>query len=430
MFHIVFLSPHSDPEARLGEVDSGGQCVYELQLGKYLSLIEGVHVTIYCRKKFDYPYISHVNERFAIKRIVCGGEDFIPKEELAPVLDEFAEKVAEDLKRNPPHVVCGHYWDGGAASLYLYKYLSHEFPLVWTPHSLGVAKRRRFLGIDSEMIYKFIPRISWENYTTLLSDLIILSTQDEADNLIQDYQVEPDKIKIIPIGIDTSDFKPIDKKEARALYDLPTDKPLIMTLGRMDKRKGYHNCIRVFAEYRKRFNNNLNLAIFSGSLDSLTVEESIYLQELKDLATELGVIDSIYFRDAVPHEKVYTLYALADAYLCLSENEPFGITILEGMYAKVPVISTINGGPRNILTNNITGILVDPHDYRRTAFDLRSIIKDPDNTKKIVTKARRLVDRKYTWEARAKEFIEAYRHLEKQSSGLSKRDFLRHIGIV
>lgn len=430
MFHIVFLSPHSDPEARLGEVDSGGQCVYELQLAKYLSMIDGVKVTVYCRKKFDYPYISHINDRFSIKRISCGGDDFIPKEELAPVLDEFSKKVADDLKRNPPSVVCGHYWDGGAATLYLYKYLPEEFPMVWTPHSLGVAKRRRFLGIDSEMVYKFVPRISWENYTTLLSDLIILSTQDEADNVIQDYQVEEDKIKIIPIGIDTSDFKPIDKIEARKLYDLPLDKPLVMTLGRMDKRKGYHNCIRVFAEYKKRFNNNLNLAIFSGNAQSLTVEETIYLQELKALTEELGVTDSVYFRDAVTHDQVYTLYALADAYLCLSENEPFGITILEGMYAKVPVISTINGGPRNILTNNITGILVDPHDYRRAAFDLRSIIKDPENTKKIVSKARRLIDRKYTWEARAKEFHEAYKNLVKHSSGLSKRDFLRHIGIV
>jgi len=371
-----------------------------------------------------------MSDTFTIKRIVCGGDKFIPKEELAPVLDEFAQKVAEDLKRVNVDVVCGHYWDGGAAALHLYKYIPHEFPVVWTPHSLGVAKRRRFAGIDNEMIYKFIPRMMWENYSMLLSELMIVSTADEAGNIVQDYQVPEDKIKVIPIGIDTSIFKPIEKSEARDLYGLPLDTPLAMTLGRMDKRKGYHNCLRVFAEYKKQFHNNLNLAIFSGNPKSLTTEESLYAQELRSLAKELGVEKSVYFRDAVPHEDVYKVYAASDAYLCLSENEPFGITILESMYAKVSVIATNNGGPSNILTNNITGILVDPHDYKRASFGLRSILKDPENTKKITSKARRLVDRKFSWEARAKEFLEAYQTLVRQPGAHSKRDFLRHIGIV
>ncbi len=430
MFHIVFLSPHSDPEARLGEVDSGGQCVYELQLAKHLSMIEGVQVTVYCRKKFDYPYISHVNENFLIKRIVCGGEEFIPKEELAPVIDEFAQKVAEDLKRNKAHVICGHYWDGGSASLHLFRYLSEEIPLVWTPHSLGKDKRRRFPGIDNEMIYKFIPREMWESYTMLLCDLVIVSTQDELEHVVKDYQIEPNKIQVLPIGIETESLEQIDKKEARKHLNLPPDKTVILSFGRLDKRKGYHNSIQVFAEFKKNTGSDAILVIFSGTHNNLTSDETLYQQELEVLAKQLGVDDSVIYRDAVPHEEVkYILYA-SDAYLCLSENEPFGITILESMYTQVPVIATINGGPRNIITMNTNGILVDPHDYQRAAFDLASVIKDRKFRKKLVANAKKHIEQNYTWEARAQEFYQAYIDLVKHPSGHVKRDFLRHIGVT
>jgi glycosyltransferase involved in cell wall biosynthesis len=430
MFHIAFLSPHSDPEARIGEVDSGGQCVYEYQLGKHLSQIEGVQVTIYCRKKFDYPYISHVNDRFSIKRIVCGGEGFIPKEEMAPVVDEFAERVADDLRRDHVDIVAGHYWDGGAASLFLYKHLVSEFPLVWTPHSLGRAKRARFLGIDNEMIYKFIPRISWESYTLLLSDRIIVSTIDEKQHLMKDYQVEESKITVIPIGIETEFLEPIDRTAARDALNLPQDKVIIMSLGRMDRRKGYHNCIRVFDEFRKTSKIDAIFVLFSGNNASYTTEESLYQGELQALVTELGLQDRVIFRNAVPHEEVRNLYSASDVYLCLSETEPFGITVLEGMYAKIPVIATSDGGPRNIISNNTNGILVDPHDYGRAAYDLQSILKDQKYRKKIILNARRHIEKHYTWKARAEEFYQAYIDLVRHSNKLSKRDFLRHIGVI
>jgi glycosyltransferase involved in cell wall biosynthesis len=430
MFHIAFLSPHSDPEARIGEVDSGGQCVYEYQLGKHLSQIDGVTVTIYCRKKFDYPYISHVNERFFIKRIVCGGDQFIPKEEMAPVLDEFSQIVADDLRKSHVDIVAGHYWDGGAASLHLYKHLVQEFPLVWTPHSLGRAKRKRFLGIDNEMIYKFIPRISWENYTLLLSDLIIVSSEDEKQHLLSDYQVEENKITIIPIGIETEVLEPMDKKEARELLGLPPNKIVIMSLGRMDRRKGYHNCIHVFSEFLKKSQMDAVLALFSGNNASYTTEETLYLQELQGLASELGVADRVIFKNAVPHDDVRKVYSASDAYLFLSENEPFGITALEGMYSKVPIIATLNGGPRSIISSNINGILVDPHDYVRAAFDLQSILKDDKYRRKIITNARKHVEKNYTWAARAQQFYDTYQELAKHTSRHSKRDFLRHIGII
>lgn len=430
MFHVVFLSPHSDPEARLGEVDSGGQCVYEYQLAKYLSMIDNVQVTIYCRKKFDYPYISHVNERFLIKRIVCGGEEFIPKEELAPVIDEFAEKVGQDLKRNPPNIICGHYWDGGSASLHLYKYLQNEVPIVWTPHSLGVDKRKRFPGVDNEMIYKFIPRLMWESYTMLLSDMVIVSTQDELEHVVRDYQIEPNKIQIIPIGIETEALQPVDKKEARSYLGLPKDKSIVVSFGRLDKRKGYHNCIHVFAEFEKNTKTDSLLVIFSGKHSNLTSDETLYHQELVGLAKQLNVENKVIFKDAVPHDDVKYVLNASDAYLCLSENEPFGISILEAMYAQVPVIATSNGGPRNIITMNTNGILVDPHDYERAAFDLASVIKDKKFRKKIISNAKKHIEKDYTWSARAQEFYQAYLDLSKHPSAHAKRDFLRHIGVL
>jgi glycosyltransferase involved in cell wall biosynthesis len=428
MRHIIFLSPHSDPEAKPGEVDSGGQCVYEYELAKVLSLNFDTKVTIYCRKRHDYPRMSVINERFVIKRIICGGEDFVPKERLAPLMDEFVQKVAHDLKTEEVTALHGHYWDGGMAAILLHKYLFKEIPIVWTPHSLGGIKRKNFKGIHDEMEFNFVPRVAWESYSMLSANVIVVSTQIEKQQVVNEYGIEENKIRVLPPGILTQNFKKASKLEARRKLNLPNhDKPIIMSLGRLDRRKGYHNIIRSLSEFYRIFNLNPLLVVFAGKQSKLTDEEADYLKELKALVEELGLKESVLFRDAVEFDKVRFVYAASDLYACLSEYEPFGITVLESMYMETPVIATSNGGTMEIIDHNKYGIIVDSHDYRRAAYGMYSLLRDNRFRMKIIGEAKEHIKRKYTWLSRARDFNKLYAELADKSPSESQKRFINHV---
>jgi hypothetical protein len=114
MYHIVFLSPHSDPQAKLGELDSGGQCIYEHQLALALSTLPEFRVTTYCRQTGKRPDESVVNNSYTVRRVHCGEPGVIPKEELERELDEFVDKVEQELQSFNPDdqiILHTHYWD-------------------------------------------------------------------------------------------------------------------------------------------------------------------------------------------------------------------------------------------------------------------------------------------------------------------------------
>jgi glycosyltransferase involved in cell wall biosynthesis len=414
---IVFLSPHSDPEARLGEPDAGGQCLYEHQLAKALSTLPGIEVTTYCRLASKRPQTSQVTDQYRIRRITCERNQYIPKEKIERTIHHFSKKIAQELKgTTQPLIFHGHYWDGGKTSLFL----KSQFPqagLVWTPHSLGAVKRRNFEGEWNEQIYNFIPRLVWENYTAFAADAIVVSSLVEKLQVSRQYLANPKKINVIAPGIDPELFTPMDQEEARKKLNLSQNTQLLLCLGRIDRTKGYHHAIRVLHELliiNSQSNSNpaikkdIKLMICGGS-SRPTAEENDYIQELKQLAEKLGVGKKVIFHKAVPHHQTRFYYAASDIFLLTSENEPFGLTVLEAMSMGKPVISFNEGGPSNIISHNQTGFLVEKHDYERMAYYVQTLLDHPHVHSRIGHHARAFVVADFNWLEKAEEFTTIYR---------------------
>ncbi len=429
-FHIVFVSPHSDPEARPGEVDSGGQCVYEYELGKSLSMIPNVFVTIVTRQKFNYPQESYIAPNCRVLRIECGGgTQFIPKEKLGPYLEEFALKTSQQLSMSP-NIVHGHYWDGAKAALLLDKHLKSRCPLVWTPHSVGTVKRRNFIGIKNEMKYNFVSRIAWETFMMVQSDLVIVSTPNEKDQIEYDYGVYERKIEILAPGVELGHFQPTSRQFARAQLKLPLNGVVFMTLGRMDKRKGYNHCIDAFALFRKKRRlKHSYLVIFSGGT-KLTEEEKLYKRSLKQLAKTYDLEHNILFRRAVERDKVNLAYSASDVYMCLSPYEPFGLTVVESMATGTPVIVTKNGGPANIIRNGETGYIVDPVNTAQIVTIMNNLVADQHTYNRVRMQGHKDAVENYAWEKRARRFYQLYQKIAHKHYAGDRLDFLQHISTM
>lgn len=408
--HVVFLSPHSDPEANLGEPDSGGQCLYEYHLAKTLSEIPDTKVTIYCRKNLPSKKDTVVNNNFLIRRVECGGSGFIPKELIEGVLPEMAEIVYSEIKdQTQPTVLHGHYWDGGKLALQLLVKNNSSTPFVYTPHSLGSSKRRKFLGRSNEKSYNFIPRLTWENYSIFAANKIILSTSQEKETLIDMYSVLPYKIKTIPPGINFSQFPTLDQKVARKKLSLPIKGKILLCLGRMSRFKGYQHAIRAFKILQEKYTEPLYLVICGGSKESdLQSEDTQYLEELQNLVSDLNLSKKVIFHYALPHDRIFEMYRAADIKIISAEHEPFGLTMLEAMACKIPVVATNNGGPASVINHNETGILVPITEYTTVSSYLYSLLKDDALYKNISENAYQYVHSEYSWETKAQRFRSTY----------------------
>lgn len=109
----------------------------------------------------------------------------------------------------------------------------------------------------------------------------------------------------------------------------------ILFVGGVKPNKGHARAIRVFAEYQRHFNDRSRL-IFAGGLDERL---SGYVDDLKALASQLGVADHLVFTGSVTGAQIKSLYASADVFLCASEHEGFCVPLVESMYFRVPIVA-------------------------------------------------------------------------------------------
>ncbi len=411
MLNLLFLSPHCDPEADLGEPDAGGQCVYEHQLAQALTReSEAVRITTFCRQTDKRPDRSLVNERYTIERVSAGSPGFVRKEELEGLLQEFVTKVLFQVKATTNLVVHGHYWDGGKAALAFKALAPQHIPLIWTPHSLGALKRTTFQNRDNEAIYNFIPRLVWENYTIFAANRLVVSSPQEKELLKTYYALEEDKAQVVPPGIDIHHFSPQDKHQARAKLNLPQDKLLLLTLGRMEPTKGYHHALEAVSVFKEIYKKPFELHIFGGSSTNRSSSEEAYMLELQRLAKSLEVEEVVVFHPAVPYSQVNQLYAASDIFLMLSDNEPFGFTLLEAMAMQTAAIASHTGGSAGIIGQNRNGVLVNVNKPAIIATNMRALAMDDEYRQTMAEAARQTVVDQFSWEAKAKGFLEVYEH--------------------
>jgi len=410
MANVIFLSPHSDPEADLGEVDAGGQCVYEHELALALAKNTDIQVTTFCRQTHRRPAVSKVTDGYTIRRIECGEKEFIPKEQMGHVLFDFSREVYRQISGEKASILYGHYWDGGKAALHVKALGMRQTPLVWTPHSLGAIKRQKFKGKGNEFFYNFIPRLVWENYSIFMSDLIIASTLKEKHQIMDYYALAEDRVAVIPPGVDLKRLEKVDQKKARQALDLPQKGKIVLSLGRMSPTKGYEHALEMFAPLKKLYKGKLTLVILGGGAEP-SREEKAYLNRLKALAKRLKISASVIFRPAVGYERVNLAYSAADIFLMLSENEPFGLTMIEAMAMGLPTIATHTGGATHLIIHNISGILADVNRPSQVAHYALALLKDRSYYETISTAAERFVSREFSWKRKAGLFAEQFHTL-------------------
>lgn len=387
---IGIISLHGSPLAALGSIDNGGQNVYIAQLAKNLS--KRYDVDVYTRKnKVSQKTLK--KDGYRVIYIEAGPLREIPKEELVSFIPDFSLRMRQFIKKNSLKYVLFHanFFDSGQAAIDIKNEMGT--PFIVTFHALGKI-RRQFHGKNDKFPDE---RFQIEEDIMRSADGIIAECPQDKDDMIELYRADPRKIVIIPCGYDPLEFVPVKKEEARNLLGLPKEQKIILQLGRMVQRKGIENAIKALLFIVRFYRYDARLLVIGGECKGKDLSKTEEICRLLPIVKRLGLSKRVSFLGRAERKMLKFFYSAADIFVTTPWYEPFGITPLEAMACKVPVIGSEVGGIKFSVVDKITGYLVPPEEPGLLASRIAMLLALPLQAKKMGEEGFFRVKSFFTW---------------------------------
>jgi glycosyltransferase involved in cell wall biosynthesis len=234
----------------------------------------------------------------------------------------------------------------------------------------------------------------------LCSDRVVGCSEELTNDLLA-HGLLPSKAMTIHNGIPLpNDVMAVyDRAALRRALDLPTNRPLILGVGRLVEQKGFVTLIEAMPRVLAVQPDAQAILVGSGELQ----------EALAARAEALGVSHAVRFlgrRDDVPR-----LLAAADIFCLPSLDEGLPLAIAEAMAAGLPVVATPVGGVPEIVSQGETGWLVPPRMPAALALRLIGLLNDPDMAQAMGQAGRERVVQGFTLERMTTRFEHLYHHL-------------------
>ena len=400
---VAMLSVHTSPLDQPGTGDSGGMNVYIREVAERLTQ-QGVRVDVFTRcNGRGGPTVTEAWPGGRLIQVKAGPCAPVSKVDLPPFLPAFLGGVLDRQRDEGAgyDVVHSHYWLSGwvgdsAKEIW-------GVPLVASFHTLGRVKNRSLgdgEGPEPES------RLRGERRVIERADRILAPSPEEAASLVGLYGADPERIRVVPGGVDHETFFPRARDEARDRLRLGPG-PLALFVGRLQPHKGPDVAIRAVAEAVRRdpeAARDLRLAVVGGPSGGGHADE---MTALMRLASDSGIADRVLFLPPQAQVRLADLYAAADAVLVPSRSEAFGLVALEAQACGTPVIAARTGGLRFVVAEGSTGFLVPGHDPAGYAERLLTLLRHPGVARRMGRAAATHALR-FSWDVTAAEILDVY----------------------
>lgn len=232
----------------------------------------------------------------------------------------------------------------------------------------------------------------------------VYTISDYLKNILIKNKVDPQKIVKIYPGVDHNIFKPLASIKARQYiakkisFDL-TGYNIILSLGRLVKRKGHDSMIKALPEILKKYPKTKYLIVGDGP----------DREYLKNITREVNMEKYVIFAGAPKNEDILYYYNACDVFTMPSRTlkksqdvEGFGIVYLEASACAKPVVAGAGGGVSEAVEYNKSGIIVDSKKPSLIALAILSLL---DNSYKMASMGeygRKRVIKHFNWDNLAK----------------------------
>ena len=342
---IAMVSAHSCPIGHLGAKDTGGMSVYIRELAHELGK-QGHLVDVYTRAHDPRDrQIYELGQNARLIHLEAGEVEDIHKLIVYSYLPDFACNLENFRKHNDLQydLIFSHYWLSGLVGEYLQQ--RWNVPHITMFHTLGAVKNTLGVGEDEPEL-----RIEMERSLAQNCHRIIIPTEKGKEELIRHYGTLPERISVVPCGVNLEQFKPVGKESARKYLALGDDK-IILFVGRIDPLKGIDKLIKAI-HYLQNI-QGLRLVIIGGGEYS-----QLEIEQLQRLACNLNIQDSVTFLGLIKHDQLPYFYSAADVCVVPSYYESCGLVALESLACGTPVVATDVGNLKSIIRQGETGYVV------------------------------------------------------------------------
>lgn len=425
---VAMLSVHTSPLEQPGTGDAGGMNVYVLELSRALAA-RGARVEIFTRATS-----SDQAETVTLSGSDAAGRALSPEEEREVLLADEVEAGAvppilvhhvpagpfERLDKNDlPGVLCGmaagvlrseaarrpgwydvvhsHYWLSGQVGAIAAD--RWEVPLVHTAHTLARVKNASLAPGD---LAEPNVRVIGEEQVVADADALVASTPVEAEELVELYGADPDRVHVVEPGVDLDRFVPGDRTEARRALGLPLDRQIVLFAGRVQALKAPDVLVSALGVL-KATGRPVPLLVVLGGPSGRTSA----VRELLALASMTGVADDVIVHPPADRDALARWYHAADVVAMPSRSESFGLVAAEAQASGIPVVAACVGGLRTIVDHDVSGRLVRGHDPAVWADVLSEVLASEALRATYAVGARRVAER-FGWSTTADQMLKVY----------------------
>ncbi len=230
-------------------------------------------------------------------------------------------------------------------------------------------------------------------FSISVSDGITAVSHFLRNETVREFKIEK-PIDVIHNFVDSEEFRPGPNPEIRRRL-APRGERLVMHVSNFRKVKNLPGVLRVFREVRNEVPSRLVL-----------VGDGPEIETTERLAVELGIERDVVFLG--DQQFIADILPAADVFLLPSEHESFGLAALEAMSCGVPVVGSRVGGLHEVIVDQETGYLCDPHDVSCMARLVVSLLANEPFRRSMGEKARERAVREFNRERVVGEYLRTY----------------------
>lgn len=280
------------------------------------------------------------------------------------------------------------YPDGYAASL-LGQWL--KVPVTITlrgtevPHSHDRKKRKRMI-------------------TALQKSSHIFSVADFLKRHVTNLGIAENKITVVGNGVDTDKFSAVERSLARKSMSLSEAAPVLISVGGLVERKGFHRVIEILPRLRKKYPGIRYLVVGGASA------EGNWRKHLEGMVEDLGLEDVVSFLGIISPNDLKLPLSSADLFVLSTRNEGWANVFLEAMACGLPVITTDVGGNSEVVSKPELGMLVPFGDKDELELAISRALEKEWDREKIITYAKN-----NSWSSRVEKLMFEFNKIFKKN---------------
>lgn len=262
-------------------------------------------------------------------------------------------------------------------------------------YKVGCGKCRQ---LDSRYNYDLSYFVLKRKKKYLPKSMKIVGISDWLSGCAKESQLFKDfDVQTIHNNIDTNEFFPIDKKTAKHILGLKTDKKII--LAGAQSLQGFYRGFEKYLEALKKLNKEECFLAFFGNLDKSIIDGLGF-----DYKSFGFLHDTVALR---------LLYSASDAFVEPCLVHAFGKTLAESMACGTPVVCFDATGPKDIVSHKIDGYLAEPFEPESLAEGINWVLDDQLRWQELSENARRTVEHKFETTTVARKYLELYEKILK-----------------